>query len=43
MLWSVDDDPYSELATLARTAATALPPTEMSHFLANTFQSLWLT
>ena len=39
----VQNRPYSELATLARTAATALPPAEQPLFLASTFQSLWPT
>ena len=48
LMWGSDypqihNRPYSDLVTLTRTAAAALPPTELSHFLASTFQSLWLT
>ena len=44
LMWGSDypqvhNRPYSELATLARSAATALPSTEQPHFLANTFQN----
>ena len=39
----VQNRSYSKLTTLARTAATALPPTGQPHFLASTFQSLWPT
>ena len=39
----VQNRPYSDLATLARSAAKALPPAEQSFFLASTFQSLWPT
>ena len=48
LMWGSDypqvhNRPYSELATLARSAATALPSTEQPLFLASTFQSLWPT